>query len=219
MSETLFNIIIIFSELGLGLLVVIVGWAIYYICGTKKEGKATKKLIKQIKSILPKHEDKLNNYFDEDEELAKNKKAFNIKSLISDERKIYERLINVSVSKDTSMLKLTVDDIDTLINDYVRLFSIKSEVEGDEEKESTSLMLKKQNEALRLENISLKTRLDTSNETVENMMGEFSSMYEGGKKEGEQKLKNEIYQLKQSLDAEEVKIKSELKNLDNEDDS
>ena len=48
-------------------------------------------------------------------------------------------------------------------------------------------------------------------------MGEFSSMYEGGKKEGEQRLKNEMYQLKQSINAEEAKVKSEISNLNNQD--
>ena len=44
-------------------------------------------------------------------------------------------------------------------------------------------------------------------------MGEFSSMYEGGKKEGEQRVKNEMYKLKQSLDDENARTKAELEEI------
>ena len=214
MGEMSSNFIIIFAELGAVLLLVLLAWGIYYILGMNTEGKTTQDLIRHIKAILPVHEDKLNNHFKEDAELTRNKKDFNVKSLIDEERKIYERLINVSISKDTSMLKLTVNDINTLINDYVRMLTLKGKDLSNKESDSRELILRKENEALRLENASLQARLTTSTETIETMMGEFSSMYEGGKKEGEQRLKNEMYQLKQSLDSEEAKVKSELKDLD-----
>ena len=213
------NFIIIFAELGAVLLLVLLGWGIYYILGMKKEGKTTQDLIRHIKAILPAHQDKLNSYFNEDAELAQNKKDFNVKTLVDDERKIYERLINVSVSKDTSMLELTINDINTLVNDYVRMLTLKGKELSNKDGDSRELILRKENEALRLENASLQTRLTKSEETIENMMGEFSSMYEGGKKEGEQRVKNEMYKLKQSLDSEEAKVKSELKDLEeNKDD-
>ena len=216
MSETLLNFIIVFSELGVGLLLALIGWVVYYICGEKKEGRTTVELIRHIKAIIPVHKNKLANHFADDDEVEQNKTDLKVKGLIENERKIYERLINVSVSKDTSMLKLTVDDINTLINDYVNMLTLKgngnelSSQDGD----SHELILRKENEALRLENSSLQTRLALSEETIENMMGEFSSMYEGGKKEGEQRLKNEMYQLKQSLNEEESKVKAGLKVLD-----
>ena len=214
MSETSLNLIIIFAELGAVLLLVLIGWGIYYIVGTKKEGKTTKDLIRYVKSILPEHRDKLNDHFKESAELAQNNKDFHVKSLIDDQRKIYERLINVSISKDTSMLKLTINDINTLLNDYVRMLTLKGKEVSNNDRDSRELILRKENEALRLELTSLETRLKISNETIENMMSEFSSMYEGGKKAGEQRLKNEMYQLKQSISSEEVKIKSELSELD-----
>lgn len=211
------NLIIIFAELGAFLLLVLLGWGIYYFIGIKREGKTTLALIKNIKLILPKRHDNLNDHFNQDEELTENKKDFKVKSLIDDERKIYERLINVSVNKDTSMLKLTIKDINTLVNDYVKMLTLKGKELANKDSEARELILRKENEALRLENASLQTRLNLSEETIENMMGEFSSMYEGGKKEGEQRLKNEMYQLKQSLDGEEAKVKAELGGLEKED--
>lgn len=215
MNDSLLSFTIIFAELGGVFLLLFIFLITRFILGSNKDGRTTRDLIKYIKTMIPAHRDQLVGFFKDKQE--QNKTDFNIETLIKDERKIYDRLIQVSISKDTSLLKLTTEDINSLINDYVRLLALKAEKETDEEKESKELILKKENEALRLENASLQTRLATSNETIENMMGEFSSMYEGGKKEGEQRLKNEMYQLKQKLDTEEAKVKSELKQLDTED--
>ncbi len=215
MNDSLLSFTIIFAELGGVFLLLFIFLIVRFILGSNKDGRTTRDLIKYIKTMIPAHRDQLVGFFKDKQE--QNKTDFNIETLIKDERKIYDRLIQVSISKDTSLLKLTTEDINSLINDYVRLLALKAEKETEEEKESKELILKKENEALRLENASLQTRLTTSNETIENMMGEFSSMYEGGKKEGEQRLKNEMYQLKQKLDTEEAKVKSELNQLDAKD--
>ena len=214
MNDSLLSLTLIFAELGGVLLFVILALGIRFILCSKRELKTTHGLIRHIKAIIPGHRSQLEDYFKD--KLEENKIDFNIETLMADERKIYDRLIKVSITKDTNLLKLTTDDISTLINNYVRLLALtaKKESSTDEGKESNELKLKKENEALRLENASLQTRLGLSEETIENMMGEFSSMYEGGKKEGEQRLKNEMYQLKQSLDAEEIKAKAALTDLD-----
>ena len=214
MNDSFLSLTLIFAELGAVLLFVMIALAIRFFLCSKREVKTTHGLIRHIKSIIPGHRNQLKNFFKD--KLEDNKIDFNVETLMADERKIYERLIKVSVTKDTNILKPTTDDINTLINNYVRLLALTTEKESstDEGKESNELKLKKENEALRLENASLQTRLGLSEETIENMMGEFSSMYEGGKKEGEQRLKNEMYQLKQSLDAEEIKAKSALTDLD-----
>ena len=214
MGESLLSITLIFAELGGVLLVLMFVLILRYVLGSKKDVKITRELIRFIKSIIPAHREQLETYFKD--KIENNKSDFNIDTLIKDERKIYDRLIKVSITKDINLLKLTTEDINSLINDYVRLLTLKAEKETEAEKESRDLKLRKENEALRLENTSLQARFTTSTETIENMMSEFSSMYEGGKKEGEQRLKNEMYQLKQSLDGEEAKIKSELKNLDDD---
>lgn len=214
MSDSLLSFTIIFAELGGVLLLVVIGWVIYFIIGLKKDGLTTQELIKSVKLIIPAHRNQLINYFKNEMEFEKNKTDFNIEALIKDERKIYDRLIKVSITKDISLLKLTTEDINSLINNYVRLLALKAEKDTDKNKESTELKLKKENEVLRLENDSLQKRLTASTDTIENMLSEFSSMYEGGKKEGEQRVKNEMYKLKQSINSEEARVKSELNGLD-----
>ena len=219
MSDSLLSFTIIFAELGGVLLLLLVAAIIYFIYKLKREGKNTRELISHVKSILPKHREKLTAHFKDELEVDDNKANSNVNILMENEAKLYEHLINVSIQKDTGLLKLTVNDINTLLNDYVRMLTLKGHQVADKNRDSRELQLRKENEALRLENASLETRLTNATETIENMMGEFSSMYEGGKKEGEQRVKNEMYKLKQSLDTEKARVESELEELTGESDT
>jgi len=207
------SIIIILAELGGFLLLVACIAAIYFFRKVKREGGYTKELVSSIKRIIPIHRDKLTTHFKEIVGLKENEVNLNVESLLDKEKKLYTQLINVSVHKDTSLLNLTINDINVLINDYVRMLTMKGKVVANENRDSRELQLRKENEVLRVEVASLQNRLDTETETIEKMMSEFSSMYEGGKKEGEQRLKNEMYKLKQSLDSEEARAKSEINDL------
>ena len=217
MNDSLLSFTIIFAELGGVLLLVLIGWVIYSIYKLKKDGKNTRDLIEHAKAIIPKNRDKLTNHFMDEFELESNKVDSNVDSLIEKQKKLYEHLINVAIHKDTGLLKLTISDINTLLNDYVRMLTLKGHQVADKSRDSRELQLRKENEALRLENSSLETRLTTATETIESMMGEFSSMYAGGKKEGELRVKNEMYKLKQSLDSEEARVKSEVDKLGKKD--
>lgn len=218
MSESLLSFTIIFAELGGVLLLLLIGGIIYFIYKLKKDGKNTQELVTHIKLILPKHREKLTNHFKDELELADNKVASNVDSLMDHEKKLYEHLVNVAIEKDTSLLKLTVNDINTLLNDYVRLLTLKGHQVADKNRDSRELQLRKENEALRVENASLEKQVTSATETIENMMGEFSSMYEGGKKEGEQRVKNEMYKLKQSLDDEKARAQTEISEIEVNDD-
>ena len=218
MSESLLSFTIIFAELGGVLLLLLFLWIGFFIYKLKKDGKNTRELLSHIKLILPKHKEKLTKHFKDESELADNKINANVDSLISHEKKLYEHLVNVAIQKDTGLLKLTINDINTLLDDYVRMLTLKGHQVADKNRDSRELQLRKENEALRVENASLQKQLASATETIENMMGEFSSMYEGGKKEGEKRVKNEMYKLKQSLDDEKARAKSELDELSNEGD-
>lgn len=213
MSDSLLSLTIIFAELGGVLLVLLIGWVAFFIYKLRKDGKTTRELVSHIKLMLPRHKEKLTEHFKSESDLEDNKINSNVDSLINDEKKLYEHLVNAAIQKDTSLLKLTVNDINTLLNDYVRMLTLKGHTVADSNRDSRELQLRKENESLRVENASLGKQLATATETIENMMGEFSSMYEGGKKEGEQRVKNEMYKLKQSLDEEKARAKSELDEL------
>lgn len=213
MTNSLMSIIVIFAELGGFLLLVLIAAAIFFIRKTKREGGYTKELVASIKKAIPKRRGNLTAHCKDKLGLEDSEVESNVEALIDKEKKLYEHLINISVRKDTSLLKLTIHDINTLVNDYVRMLTLKGHVVANEDRDSRELQLRKENEALRVENISLKKRLDAETATIETMMSELSSMYEGGKKEGEQRVKNEMYKLKQSLNEEEARVKNELNEI------
>lgn len=214
MTNSLMSIVIIFAELGGFLLLVVIAAVIFLILKAKREGGYTKELVSAIKRAIPKRRGNLTTHFKDKSGMEENEIELNVEALIDKEKKLYEHLINVSMSKDTSLLKLTINDINTLVNDYVRMLTLKGNIVANEDRDSRELQLRKENEALRIENASLHKKLEAETKTIETMMGELSAMYEGGKKEGEQRVKNEMYKLKQSLNAEEAKVKSEVKNID-----
>ncbi len=214
MSEFLLSLTIIFAQLGGALLLVLVGGVIYYIYKTKKEGRDARELVAHGKTMLATHKDKLSAHFRDELNLDDKNANINVDLLINDEQKLYEHLINVSISKDTSKLILTFNDINGLVNDYVGMLTLKGREVTNDDRDSRELILRKENEALRMENASLQTRLTTATDNIESMMGEFSSMYEGGQKEGEQRLKNEMYKLSQSLNKEEARVQSEIENIE-----
>lgn len=214
MTNSLMSIIIIFAEMGGFLLLVVIATIVYFIRKMKREGGYTKELVSTIQKAIPKRRGRLTTHFKEKSGLDDNEVEVSVEALIDKEKKLYEHLVNVSVSKDTSILKLTINDVNTLIQDYVRMLTFKGNVVSNEARDSRELQLRKENEALRVENSTLKKQLEAETETIETMMNELSSMYEGGKKEGEQRVKNEMYKLKQSLNSEQAKAKSEFKNIE-----
>lgn len=214
MTESWLSTTIIFAELGGVLLLVLAAGIVFYIFRLKRDGKQTKELISHVKNKLANHKNKLSDHFKDEMNLEDNKANSNVKSLIDNERKLYERLVSVAINKDTKNLKLTVDDINTLLNDYVRLLTLKGNVVADQQRDARELQLRKENEALRAKLAEVEAKLKLATDSVENMMAEYATMYEGGKKEGEQRVKNEMYKLKQSMENEKVKATQAINELD-----
>jgi hypothetical protein len=216
MSETMLTYMIVFAELGGVLLLVALIGGIYFIVKTKNEGNTTKNLISFTKGLASSARNDMmeslkEKFIDNDE--------VDIETLIQDEQKLYRHLIKFSINKDTGLLKSATSDIHSLVSSYVQLLAQQPDIEteSDDVKKSKVLKEKKENESLRIEIASLEARLQNATDTIETMMGEFSSMYEGGKdEEGEQQVKNEMYKLKKEMQAEDEKVKSDLSHKEKE---
>jgi len=216
-NDTLLTYIVIFAELGGVLLFISLIAGVYFFVKNKKEGNTTKDLISFIKGLTSSKRGEMfsiikDKYSDDDE--------VNIDTLIQDEKQLYEHLVKFSINKDTTLLKSTTSEIHSLVGSYVELLAQQPDVDdvdldGDSKK-SRDLKMKKENETLRVEVASLEARLQNATDTIEGMMSEFSSMYEGGKEEGEQQAKNEMYKLKQKLEGEDEKVKAEMKKKNKE---
>lgn len=59
--------------------------------------------------------------------------------------------------------------------------------------------LREEKKTLKLKNAQLQVDFSASVDSIERMTTEFANMYEGGSKDGEKRIKNEMYQLRQIL--------------------
>lgn len=204
MSEDLLTYVIIFAEIGAVLLLLSFIAAIYFFRKHKNEGHNTKDLISYIKELATNERDDPSEILDED---MISKTDVDMDMLMADERQLYQHLVKFSINKDTSLLKSTTSGIHSLIGNYIQLLSVQSEglsgsADNTEEKGSKSLTMKKENEALRLEVSALEVKLQNATDTIESMMGEFSSMYEGGKDEGDERTEKEMKKVKRKINDE-----------------
>lgn len=207
MSEDLLTYVIIFAEIGAVLLLLSFIAAIYFFRKHKNEGHSTKDLMSYIKKLATNERGDPSQLLDED---MISKTDVDMDTLMADERQLYQHLVKFSISKDTSLLKSTTSGIHSLIGNYIQLLSVQSEALGlssgspDEvtEKGSKSLTMKKENEALRSEVSALEAKLQNATDTIESMMGEFSSMYEGGKDEGDERTEKEMKKIKRKINDE-----------------
>ena len=211
MDESLLSIILVFAELGGVLLIALFAWLIITLIKLRKEKQKINLLVEHIKSLIPHHQQQLNHHFNQISSDQKEVSA-NIKTLLDDEKKIYQDLLQAAIKKDVLLIQSVTDDINALINDYIRLLSNSSKESNSE----LALEVKKENKMLRAEVDSLTVRLRATTDTIENMLEEFAAMYEGGKAEGDKKVKNEIHQLKEKLDEEAAEVKARLREIEDE---
>ncbi len=144
-----------------------------------------------------------------------------INTLIDCEKLLYSSLLPIFLDKDIDKISTCDTQVDRLIKQYREIVRVEVS-EDDGGKESTVLMLREENKDLREKLAQARADLDASMRTIEGMMEEFANMYEGGKKEGEQRVKNEMFKLKQNLekkvespdDGEDEEIKAKDGDLD-----
>lgn len=122
-----------------------------------------------------------------------------VNELIQTEKRLYSKILKMYMGRDRESIKNIDKNVSELINAYRGLVE-QPENEEREDKAAGLLIIRKENEALRLAKAQLETDLAASMETMENMMAEYANMYEGGQKEGDQRVKNEMFKLRQKLE-------------------
>ena len=214
MSDSLLTYVIIFAGIGILLLLLLLVFSIYLFKKNKNEGRTTQELIRHIKKLVLVERDN-------PESSPETKKEVELELLMADERQLYQHLIKFSINKDTRLLKSTTAGIHSLIGSYIELLSVQSEARGSaaetpetpetsETSETsekvgdgiTSSAMKKENESLRSEVSVLEEKLKKATGTIEGMMEEFSSMYEGGHDEGEERTEKEMKKINRKINEE-----------------
>ena len=219
MNEFYSSLFLLISEVGL-ILFLILGTILFLSKKRKIKDKALAMvLVDKIKNAEPEKRkkllDMLKNEYGYDEEKAQEK----IEAMIGSEKVLYGNLLKIFLKKDRDK----ISDFDKNLNDLIASYQSVNKngdndgKSGDDKgKGSKVVLMREENSNLREANAKLKRDLDAAMQTMESMMSEYASMYEGGQKDGEQRMKNEMFKLRQVMEKkpEEDDLVDEVGDLD-----
>lgn len=197
MNEGITSFLVIFAELGL-LLAIAVGVVVFLFLKRRRNDRVlVVKLVKKLKENEAVRREHLLEILKQDYDLNDEDAEKKADGLLGFEKRIYNRVIKFFIGKEKEKISNFDHDVQALAKGYSLLGKQSAEVV--EKGRDNEHILRKENKELREKNAKLQSDLDASMESMEVMMAEYANMYEGGAKDGEQRLKNEMFQLKQKL--------------------
>ncbi|HEB57345.1 MAG TPA: hypothetical protein ENI98_13805 [Gammaproteobacteria bacterium] len=221
MTEINSSLFLLVSEAGVVLLLILCG-IIFMVKKRSLQDKALAVvLVDKIKNAEPSKREKLlsllKDVYGYDDEKAEAK----IEVIIEREKTLYGNLLKIFLKKERAKISEFDSYLNDLIESYQNLNDGETKDHGQNEAPANSklVLVREENSNLREANAKLKKDLDAAMQTMESMMSEYASMYEGGKKDGEQRMKNEMFKLRQVLEtkAEDVdEVDAENIDLDGE---
>ncbi len=223
MNEFYSSLFLLISEIGL-ILFLILGAIIFMSKRRCMKDKALAMvLVQKIKNAEPEKREKLlsllKDVYGYDDEEAETR----MEALIDCEKTLYGNLLKIFLKKEREKISEFDNHLNKLIESYHGFSHSEGGSESQDEtpKSSKIILIREENTSLREANAKLKKDLDAAMQTMESMMSEYTSMYEGGKKDGEQRMKNEMFKLQQTLarkveddEVEDIEINIEEINLD-----
>ena len=208
MSEFVTSVLLIGSETAV-VLMLLAGVVVFFNMRRHRQNKTrAMELVNKLKKNEPEKCNKLQLLLMEcyglEEEAAKEK----MEELMSKEKALYSKILNMYMGRGRDSIMGLDQDVLSLVESYRELFEGGGDGNNDDEegRPSSPLILRKENALLREAKAQLEMDLAAAMETMENMMAEYASMYEGGRKEGEKRLKNEMFKLQQKLERRVDKI-------------
>ncbi len=232
MNDFYSSLFLLISEIGI-ILFLILGTIIFLAKKRKMQDKVlAMALVEKIKNAEPDKKKKLlallKDEYGYDDEKAEEK----IDVVMKNEKNVYSNLLQIFLKKDRKKISEFDRYLNKLIESYQGMGPSDNNDSADTkgERSSSLVIVREENSKLRDANKKLKHDLDAAMQTMESMMSEYASMYEGGQKDGEQRMKNEMFKLRQVLEkkpeddgndeeVEDLDISIEEINLDEDEQS
>ncbi len=202
MNEINSSLFLLVSEVGVVLLLVLCGILFMVKKRSMQDKVLAMVLVEKIKNAEPSKREKLlsllKDVYGYDDEKAEAK----IELIIGREKTLYGNLLKIFLKKEREKISEFDGYLNELIESYQSLNEGDKKDSGQDEAPANSklVLVREENSSLREANAKLKKDLDAAMQTMESMMSEYASMYEGGKKDGEQRMKNEMFKLRQVLE-------------------
>jgi len=204
-NEFYSSLFLLISEIGVFLLLILATVIFMAKKRSMKDKALAIALVEKIKKSEPEKKEKLlsmlKDVYGYDDEKAEEK----LDAVMKYEKRIYNTLLQIFLKKNRG----EISEFDRYLNNLIESYKSLPQMEGGTSGESAGagensgsniVISREENSKLREANKKLKKDLDAAMQTMESMMSEYASMYEGGKKDGEQRMKNEMFKLKQAID-------------------
>jgi len=207
------NALIIVSELAVLFGIVIIVLLFLEFRKRRKIKRLALEFLENLKTNTGQREQIITTKIEDATSLDESEKSNIIEALITSEKSAYLHIAQLFMGYKPDTITILEEELKSISGNYFSLMDkmVANAVGGvssvEEDDDSGAMReLKKQvsqlrdeKKALKEKNNQLQTDFDASMKTLENMTIEFANMYEGGSKDGEKKIKNEMYQLKQKL--------------------
>jgi len=210
-SSFVYNTLLISSEVAVVLAIILIVILVMSIRTRKKKKSLTDDFLEDVKGNEAQRELAIKGKLDNLENLSDEEKEKLIEALLRSEKKLYLHIAQLYMGYKDDSLKELEGEIKNISEYYSGIIEkvsngiVAGGSEGDENN-SAMLALKKQvtalreeKKALKVKNAQLQVDFDAAIDSMEAMTTEFANMYDGGSKDGEKKLENEMKQLRQAL--------------------
>ena len=199
MSEFVTTLLLIGTETSVMLLIILGVVVFIHFRKNKHDKQRAMVLVNKLKDSEAERRKNLELVMQETYGVEGDELEEQVNELIQTEKRLYSKILKMYMGRDRETIKTIDKDVRKIIDAYRGLVEQPGGEEGDE-KAAGLLILRNENEALRLAKAQLEADLAAAMETMENMMSEYANMYEGGQKEGDQRVKNEMFKLRQKLE-------------------
>ncbi|VAW96315.1 hypothetical protein MNBD_GAMMA23-1737 [hydrothermal vent metagenome] len=202
-----FTSLIVVSEIAALLAVILIVAFVLSLRKQSKKKKLSESFLTAVKSYEIERDKTLKVRFSATTDLGEDERNKLVDTLIESEKKVYLHIAQLYMGYNPESILDLEKEMQSLAECSLNIYSQQSDSSTtDEADDSGSHDLKKQIKNLRDEKKELKEKnaqlqidFDAAMDSMERMTTEFANMYEGGSKEGEKRVKNEMYQLRQTL--------------------
>lgn len=211
------NTLIIVSEIAVVLAIILMAILVFSYRKRTKMKSLTVDFLEDVKINEVQREDGLAKKLDTATSLEDIEKGVLVKALVDSEKKAYLHIAQLYMGYKPESLNELQDEVKGISDNYIDIIEKVSNSSpddggsggGDQEGDDDSAamrelkkqvtLLREEKKSLKLKNAQLQVDFEASVDSIERMTTEFANMYEGGSADGEKRIKNEMYQLRQIL--------------------
>ena len=205
MSEFTTSLLVIFSEVGLVLAIIIGAIIFIFVRRGKRDKVLAKQLVETLKGNEPQRIEHLKNILEKINHLDEASAEKSVELILRCEKNLYARIIKMFLGRDRGGIVKISKDVESLAESYRNLSTVTDVGEGGsghaDDNPLVQTQLKSQIKKLENENAKLERDLGEAMESMDSMLKEYTMMYSGSgaKRDGVKHLENEMSQLKQKI--------------------